>query len=561
MHGYYLTRFELLSLAKKNCVSSPDEVLRMRSLKNSECVRQKLQKYYNHELLGYNVLDCEMLFVPVCINFHWVAIVVNLKEKRFEWLDSLSGRPNPRHNQFLRKLIEALCIMLKELDGGDRVSLDDFNVVHPQLPKQDNGYDCGVFLIKYLKSWDGAMPLTLNAVKMDKYRFKIVAAMILDDNNAEKANIVSPHMIGIRRCTVNSFGYIAKGVGPQDVLATLLINLKCQWGSSVIVSWTQGHLSPELANQSTPPAEQPKPKSRKRKQLFEESTVLSNKFMKKALEDSHDLLRKRRNIPCSILGVWKLKNRLRKEQMFLESSITEEAYSESSVAQSQDPVPDLDMETERLRQYEADASSNVLPHFAPSPPAFMPSPRVAHSGDPVPDLDVEIEHLRQYEADASSNVLPQLVPLPSAFMPTSFRREDFTPISNNNLGLGLGAQGGTTIGTVVLPTPALGASTEPLGSDMEKPMTFLEERLGVGNTGLSDIHEMMNSAGTEELNFLEADNNTPTDMKENFLGHPEGGLRLLSRLVLKSYGLVDVQQDEPYGGITLKLTPTLKAQF
>ncbi|KAK9285413.1 hypothetical protein L1049_020142 [Liquidambar formosana] len=350
-------------------------------------------------------------------------------------------------------------------------------------------------------------------------------------------------------------------------------------------SHAAGHLSPELANQSTPPAEQPKPKSRKRKQLFEESTVLSNKFMKKALEDSHDLLRKRRNIPCSILGVWKLKNRLRKEQMFLESSITglcadlhdiskedfvslkphlvvlEEAYSESSVAQSQDPVPDLDMETERLRQYEADASSNVLPHFAPSPPAFMPSPRVAHSGDPVPDLDVEIEHLRQYEADASSNVLPQLVPLPSAFMPTSFRREDFTPISDNNLGLGLGAQGGTTIGTAVLPTPALGASTEPLGSDMEKPMTFLEERLGVGNTGLSDIHEMMNSAGTEELNFLEADNNTPTDMKENFLGHPEVGLRLLSRLVLKSYGLVDVQQDEPYGGITLKLTPTLKAQF
>ncbi|KAK9268021.1 hypothetical protein L1049_010460 [Liquidambar formosana] len=143
-------------------------------------------------------------------------------------------------------------------------------------------------------------------------------------------------------------------------------------------SHAAGHLSPELANQSTPPAEQPKPKSRKRKQLFEESTVLSNKY--------------------------------------------EEAYSESSVAQSQDPVPDLDMETERLRQYEADASSNVLPHFAPSPPAFMPSPRVAHSGDPVPDLDVEIEHLRQYEADASSNVLPQLVPLPSAFMPTSFRR-------------------------------------------------------------------------------------------------------------------------------------------
>ena len=32
--------------------------------------------------------------------------------------------------------------------------------------------------------------------------------------------------------------------------------------------------------------------------------------------------------------------------------------------------------------------------------------------------------------------------------------------------------------------------------------------------------------------------------------------------VLKSYGLVDVQQEEPYGDISLKLTPTLsKSQF
>ena len=31
-----------------------------------------------------------------------------------------------------------------------------------------------------------------------------------------------------RRATVNTFGYIAKAIGPQDVLATLLNNLKVQ---------------------------------------------------------------------------------------------------------------------------------------------------------------------------------------------------------------------------------------------------------------------------------------------------------------------------------------------
>ena len=31
-----------------------------------------------------------------------------------------------------------------------------------------------------------------------------------------------------RRATVNTFGYIAKAIGPQDVLVTLLNNLKVQ---------------------------------------------------------------------------------------------------------------------------------------------------------------------------------------------------------------------------------------------------------------------------------------------------------------------------------------------
>lgn len=44
--------------------------------------------------------------------------------------------------------------------------------------------------------------------------------------------------------------------------------------------------------------------------------------MKKALENSKDLLRKRRNIPCSALGIWKLKNGLRKEQVLFQPSIT-----------------------------------------------------------------------------------------------------------------------------------------------------------------------------------------------------------------------------------------------
>ncbi|KAL0721393.1 hypothetical protein Bca4012_035992 [Brassica carinata] len=44
----------------------------------------------------------------------------------------------------------------------------------------------------------------------------------------ELLEMLKAHKKGIRRATVNTFGYIAKAIGPQDVLATLLNNLRVQ---------------------------------------------------------------------------------------------------------------------------------------------------------------------------------------------------------------------------------------------------------------------------------------------------------------------------------------------
>jgi len=41
-------------------------------------------------------------------------------------------------------------------------------------------------------------------------------------------DMLKAHKKGIRRAAVNTFGYIAKAIGPQDVIATLLNNLKVQ---------------------------------------------------------------------------------------------------------------------------------------------------------------------------------------------------------------------------------------------------------------------------------------------------------------------------------------------
>jgi splicing factor 3B subunit 1 len=52
----------------------------------------------------------------------------------------------------------------------------------------------------------------------------------------EFLDLPEAHKKGIRRAAVNSFGYIAKSLGPQDVLSVLLTNLRVQERQSRVCS-------------------------------------------------------------------------------------------------------------------------------------------------------------------------------------------------------------------------------------------------------------------------------------------------------------------------------------
>ncbi|CAK9154912.1 unnamed protein product [Ilex paraguariensis] len=256
-----------------------------------------------------------------------------------------------------------------------------------------------------------------------------------------------------------------------------------------------GHVSPELAIQSTPPAEQPKGRPRKRKHHYDESTVLTNKFMKRALTDSSDIQRVRRDCPCSALGFWKLNNRLKKEKVFL------------------DPLTSgLCVDLSNTYHKDFISLKLQLAHIEEA----HPEPDNAHSPVPMPEIDMEIEHLREYASPASINLLSELLPSPNKFMSSPTRRDEFTPAFTTNLGSESNLLG-TTIGTEVPSTSDLAASTGPVGSEMETPVLFSEEQLSFKNTGLSDIPELVKSAG--DLNFLEEEDNSPAGSQ----GTPEFG--------------------------------------
>ncbi|KAK4430532.1 Sister chromatid cohesion 1 protein 3 [Sesamum alatum] len=349
------------------------------------------------------------------------------------------------------------------------------------------------------------------------------------------------------------------------------------------------HRSPEMEIQPTPPVAQPVVRKRKRKQYFDKSPVLSNKHVKKALDDTSDICRNRKNCPLSSLAIFKqnMRLQLKKNGLPLQPYVT-------------GGCPAL------LSLYE---EGNISVHHMVTTEKTPQRTRVDQPPSPSHDCDREIEVLRNNEGASPDRFMPSFSPA----MPSPHGRSYFTP-ENSNLGL-QSERMETTEGDSVLPTADMGTSPCDLDSEMRTPDTFYGKGLPE-HTALSDIPELVSSAG--ELGFLEQDDNSPDGSQ----GTPKFGIfsdnqgtpelqALSSRtravaqylkkqtsvtptsgnseessenlnlnkilegkpkkicarmfyetLVLKNYGLVDVHQENPYDDISLKVTPKLsKGQF
>ncbi|OIV89632.1 hypothetical protein TanjilG_14158 [Lupinus angustifolius] len=359
-----------------------------------------------------------------------------------------------------------------------------------------------------------------------------------------------------------------------------------------------GHSAPNLMLAESPLVQQQQRRRRKRKQFFDEPIVLTNKFMRGALNNTRDILRKRRDMPSSSLGTWKLNNSRRKEHIFDQPLLTGFCKDLLDISNKEyiSSKPHLAISEED----HADARIERTPPTNQT----LEEPTATTLLDTEPTLDMEIEHLRNITATP-----PFTIPAHDVGTELNIEGDSRSPIRGDDLS-SVSAQrlrsvSVSTVGTNIVTgrtvkTPDLTASLGVQGLEMETPMmTHLDDRfpnfdlsethqstnsVETENFGLSDTHQLINSAETEDLCFLETDTNTPSSraVAQYLKNHSpitpimeepaedlslnkilQGKTRKLSArmffevLVLKNHGLVDVQQDEPYGDINLKLTPSL----
>lgn len=119
---------------------------------------------------GESLLNVDMVLIPVHDSAHWTLMVVSPTSKTIEYFDSL-GEPTARHIGKVKEWLKG--------ELAARYVEDEWTAVPCVSPQQNNGSDCGVFLLSTAKAVAiGLEPQSYGAKDIPLLRRKIVAELM-----------------------------------------------------------------------------------------------------------------------------------------------------------------------------------------------------------------------------------------------------------------------------------------------------------------------------------------------------------------------------------------------
>ncbi|XP_014510319.1 ubiquitin-like-specific protease ESD4 isoform X2 [Vigna radiata var. radiata] len=174
--AFSANRRKILVAHEKSCIEVSGEkfqCLRPGAWLNDELISGKngydfksVRRWTSQKKLGYGLHECDKIFVPIHKEIHWCLAVINKKEKKFQYLDSLKGVDT----HVMKVLASYIVDEVKDKTGKDMdISSWEKEFVE-DLPEQQNGYDCGVFMIKYADFYSRNSGLCFNQEHMSYFR-------------------------------------------------------------------------------------------------------------------------------------------------------------------------------------------------------------------------------------------------------------------------------------------------------------------------------------------------------------------------------------------------------
>ncbi|KAF6999452.1 hypothetical protein CFC21_015480 [Triticum aestivum] len=126
---------------------------------------QSVRRWTNPNKLGYRLADCEKIFIPVHRDVHWCLAIIDMKEETFHYLDSLGGKDSG----VLRILARYIMDELKDKNNIE-IDTSSWREVSVHIPLQHNGWDCGMFMLKFIDFYSRGLILSFSQEHMEYFR-------------------------------------------------------------------------------------------------------------------------------------------------------------------------------------------------------------------------------------------------------------------------------------------------------------------------------------------------------------------------------------------------------
>ncbi|KAF3322793.1 putative ubiquitin-like-specific protease 1B isoform X2 [Carex littledalei] len=124
-----------------------------------------VRRWTTQKKLGYSLINCDKIFVPIHKGTHWCLAVINVKQKSLQYLDSLGGMDCFVLGVLTRYIVD-------EAKDKSNIEMDGHSWKQEiiSLPTQKNGYDCGMFMLKYIDFLSRGISLSFSQENMEYFR-------------------------------------------------------------------------------------------------------------------------------------------------------------------------------------------------------------------------------------------------------------------------------------------------------------------------------------------------------------------------------------------------------
>ncbi|XP_047085221.1 uncharacterized protein LOC124696551 [Lolium rigidum] len=164
------------------------EVTKLLMDPNLDCSDPEYKRIFSLDYVGYRLENAGLVHIPCPIGEEWILIVANFIDKSFDVLNPDSGVGK------FSEVVNTVIFNFKQLfvkcyPGCFKFNIHDFSVKYVHVPKQNFRYDSGIFVIQYMRCYNGVEVKQFSNVDLQAIREKVSCQLVINKFNEQQVPI------------------------------------------------------------------------------------------------------------------------------------------------------------------------------------------------------------------------------------------------------------------------------------------------------------------------------------------------------------------------------------